>query len=250
VGARLRDRECEATTCACRSSRIFLSEAAPGIGTYAPHDPPPRTSRTDVGSVRSVQGFAAGVDREGIRGRMVVVRRGVRREPRRRARDDRKSPGKSEFLYCSDDGAQERTASCAFPLIYLDRRFSRTQSRGIKPVMQERERGDARPHGWINSGSVRALVRDEGAYLPKAGQGRDGIPQTAPDPHVLHLAAVLRSHAPQANRKGREGADRRRRCGGFSPGEARAVEASRDGDREAEGRSPSEKGSPAVSPRS
>ena len=119
--------------------------------------------------------------RRGRSARLVVVGRGVRRQPRR-AGDDRDPQGQARVpLPAADPDAGEERQGVALPADPPRRDDPGAhQSRRVPQVPAgEGERGAARPHGH-HQGAVRAVVPRRVAHLPEAGLGRPGVPQRAP----------------------------------------------------------------------
>ena len=148
--------------------------------------------------------------------RVVVVRRGVRGEPRH-ARDDRDPEGEARVpLPAADADAGEERQGVALPADPRRRDDRRAhQPRGVPQVPAgARERGAARPDG-DHPGAVHARLPRRGEDLPEADQlGRAGVPRSASrSARAAHGRGVRDPHAPARRRgQGRRLRQARPRC--------------------------------------
>ena len=152
--------------------RIFISEAGRiGVGTYAPHDPSTADIADLVGSVDLSK--VSRIRRRGRPARLVVVGRGVRRQPRH-ARDDRDPQGEARVpLPAADPHAGEERQGVALPADPPRRDHPRAhQPRRVPQVPAGAgERGAARPHGH-HPGALHPLLQGRGAHLPASSPRR------------------------------------------------------------------------------
>ena len=140
-----------------------------------------------------------GVRRRGRSARLVVVGRGVRRQPRH-ARDDRDPEGEARVpLPAADADAGEERQGVALPADPPRRDDPRAhQPRGVPQVPAGAgERGAARPHG-DHPGALHALLQGRGADLPQAHLVDAGVPRGAPRPaRAARRRGVRGAHAPR-----------------------------------------------------
>ena len=133
-----------------------------------------RAARSDDGRHRRPRRLGGPVESRGIRrrrrsARVVVVRRGVRGEPRH-ARDDRDPEGQARVpLPAAHADAGEERQGVALPADPPRRDDPRAhQPRRVPQVPAgKRERGAARPDGH-HPGAVHARLPGRGAHLPEA----------------------------------------------------------------------------------
>ena len=161
-----------ATSCRCRCERIFISEAGPHRRRHLRAARPDHRRHRRPGRLgRPVQGRR--VRRRRRPARLVVVGRGVRREPRH-ARDDRDPEGEARVpLPAAHAHPGEERQGVALPADPPRRDHPRAhQPRRVPQVPAgARERGAARPDG-DHPGAVHPLLQGRGAHLPASSPRR------------------------------------------------------------------------------